>query len=214
MGAALPCAPRSISPCPWHQPPLRRLREATGGQGPSVTCLVSPSGPMLLPREGWGLVTAVLATGLFFQLRSQPAGESPLCQAALREAGDIMAALLGRSFPSPRVGNLRRELNGKEKPSRSFPPPSPVLCAPSAVPDSSLTSAPTPRPVQPTRARAHAHACAPPHVCVGQQACRSATRMPMHKHTGVCPACTRAHACTARHRQPGLAGSLLLNTSY
>lgn len=179
-----------------------------------MTCPVSPSGPMLLPREGWGLVTAVLATGLFFQLRSQPAGESPLCQAALREAGDIMAALLGRGFPSPRVGNLRRELNGKEKPSRSFPPPSPVLCAPSAVPSSSLTSAPPPAPYNPhVHERTHTHVH--PRTCAWgntraevRHACRCTS-------THARALLARVHTCArARHRQLGLAGSLLLNTSY
>lgn len=164
----------------------RWLQEAVGSQSPSTTCPASPAVPYAFPRGGlWASGGSASHWVLLSATDPQPAGESPLCQVALREAWDIMAALVGPGFPSLRVGNLRRELNAKKKPSCSFPPPPPrALCALGCVPSApwQLTDL-NPLPA--------AHTCTSTCTCMCAPACvHAATCVQKHKRTCACFACT------------------------
>lgn len=166
----------------------RWLQEAVGSQSPSTTCPASPAVPCAFPRGGLGASGGSASHwALLSATDPQPAGESPLCQAALREAWDIMAALVGPGFLSLRVGNLWRELNAKEKPSCSFPPPPPrALCALGCVPSTprQLTDL-NPLPAAHTCTSACTRMCTPAGV-------HAATRVQKHKRTCACLACTLA----------------------
>lgn len=108
-----------------------------------------------------------------------------MCQAALREARDIMTALLGPAFPSLSAGNLRRELNGNEKPSCSVPPPLPrAFVRPQHPPPAALRPKPAP-----TRAQAHMQT----RVCTHG---RARTRAARHADVWARRKSPLAHVCT------------------